>query len=181
MGRMSIRVCMPGRCFSAFQISSSRSSRPTACAAFRRVFKVTASYSGSSRRSSAADAHQPRHLCFGKIVRFHCGLDLLGENTFDGDCGDFFANALYGEPAIEGRSNVFLFHAQAPSPSGEKIKEITRLVRLIIEMPKPRAPSQAPPNPKSSFLSVSVAELEIWPLSSSPPSLPSPESLSPIS
>ena len=35
-------------------LSSSRSSRPTAAAAFRSVLNVTASYSGSSRRSSAA-------------------------------------------------------------------------------------------------------------------------------
>ena len=34
--------------------SSTRSSRPTAVAALRKVLNVTASYSGSSKRSSAA-------------------------------------------------------------------------------------------------------------------------------
>lgn len=71
-----------------------------AVAAFRSVFKVTASYSGSSRRSSEA-----RLVCIlrlGKFLLLHCGFNLSGENAFDGGRCDFLVDALLAEPAIEG-------------------------------------------------------------------------------
>jgi hypothetical protein len=53
-------------------------------------------------QSSAAGVHPPRHFSLGKVLLFHGGFHLSGENAFDGGRGNFLADALLAEPVIKG-------------------------------------------------------------------------------
>jgi hypothetical protein len=64
----------------------------------------------------AAGAHPAGHLNLGQAFLVHGSLNLAGNHPLDRGGANFLIEAFLAKPAVEGRSDLLLFHdcAQAP-------------------------------------------------------------------
>src|SRR6266700_3241570 len=62
----------------------------------------------------AARTHSTRHLDLGQPFLVHGSLDLASNDPFDRGGADFLIEAFLAKPAVEGRSDILLFHDSVP-------------------------------------------------------------------